>query len=92
MNETKRIAIPAADVAAMKYVQDHGGRVPAWISAANGNYYRPAELTAEQFEEYAEILRFHNSHVTAEALQKVKGWLVVLGVLAILDLVVAFLF
>ena len=91
MNETKRIAIPAADVAAMKYVQDHGGRVPAWISAANGNYYRPAELTAEQFEEYAAILRMYESHVAADALKFVKTWLVILTVLVILGLLISLL-
>lgn len=92
MNEEKRIALTADEVAALKYCDERGLALPDWLTQEGEKYYRPHRFTREQFEDYAERLRLYDSHASAEALAKIKTWITVLGVLTIIGIVLSLLF
>ena len=91
MAEEKRVTLTAEEVSALRYCDDRGLALPAWLQSAGTGYTRPARLTPEQFEDYAARLSLYDQHAAAEALQKVKTWITVLGVLAVIGILVSFL-
>ena len=92
MAEEKLVTLTAGEIAALKYCDDHGMTLPGWIGNDGVDYTRPAKLTPEQFKDYAACLSLYNQYAAAEALQKVKTWITVLGILAIIGIIVSFLF
>ena len=91
MNDEKRDALTADEIAALKYCAERGRALPDWLTEDGGRYVRPHRLTPEQFADYAERLRLYDAHVSAEALRKVKTWITILGILSILGILVSFL-
>lgn len=92
MADEKRDALTADEVAALKYCAERGRALPDWLTQEGEKYFRPHRFTPEQFADYAARLQLYDQHVTAEGMAKVKTWLTILGILAIVDLVIALLF
>ena len=86
------VNLTTGEVAALRYAQECGRRLPAWIAVDGNQYTRPEQLDAEQFAEYAEILRFYNVHKQTVDIEKIRKWVVTLGILAIVSIVLAILF
>ena len=71
------------------YASSFGMTMPAWISAKDGKYFRPAKLDAAQSAEMASFLSLYNQHVQADVLARIGRWMTWIAILAIIGVVVS---